>query len=247
MKAWGSGGRAPLFLTTALDGGEWSASGPAALPPVPIGQEAGCTPKPVWMLWRREKNLAQPGIEPRSFSLLLYWLNYPNSYRSSMYFWKAVICVQDHMVLEHTVTLKMEVTTFFKLLVPIYLQTKCHNIVTYEGLAWLIIMGSGFDDWIYWHFFTITVNYDSSQSMTVYDSLPSLLDHECLLFHCDEWWTMNHCSHIELFKLRLSDESLLWMNKTLITSRQPEYRSPSPTVRLLLCVVCCSGNIATCC
>jgi hypothetical protein len=58
------------------------------------------------------------------------------------------------MVLEHTVTLKMEVTTFFKLLVPIYLQTKCHNIVMYEGL----ILGSGFDDWIYWHFFTIEIN-----------------------------------------------------------------------------------------
>jgi hypothetical protein len=23
-------------------------------------------------------------------------------------------------------------------------------------------MGSRFDDWVYWHFFTITVNYDSS-------------------------------------------------------------------------------------
>jgi hypothetical protein len=32
------------------------------------------------------------------------------------------------------------------------------NIVTYSGIAWLIIMGSGFDDRIYSHFFTITVN-----------------------------------------------------------------------------------------
>jgi hypothetical protein len=32
------------------------------------------------------------------------------------------------------------------------------HIVMYWGLAWLIIMGSGFDDWVYWHFFTITVN-----------------------------------------------------------------------------------------
>jgi hypothetical protein len=29
-------------------------------------------------------------------------------------------------------------------------------------LELLIIMGSGFDDWVYWHFFTIAVNYDSS-------------------------------------------------------------------------------------
>jgi hypothetical protein len=48
-------------------------------------------------------------------------------------------------------------------------------------VAWLIITGFGLDDWIYWHFFTITNNYDSSQSVIVYDSLHSLLDHECLL------------------------------------------------------------------
>jgi hypothetical protein len=35
-------------------------------------------------------------------------------------------------------------------------------IVTYSGLAYLIIMGSGFDDWIYWHFFAITVDCNSS-------------------------------------------------------------------------------------
>jgi hypothetical protein len=36
-------------------------------------------------------------------------------------------------------------------------------IVTCWGLAWLIIMGSGVDDWIYWHFFTVTLTYDSSR------------------------------------------------------------------------------------
>jgi hypothetical protein len=37
------------FLTSALDGGVWSASRPGrALPPVPIGQEAGWAPEPVW-------------------------------------------------------------------------------------------------------------------------------------------------------------------------------------------------------
>jgi hypothetical protein len=40
--------------------------------------------------------------------------------------------------------------------------TLSNHIVTYLGLAWLIIMGSGFDDWICWHFFTITLNYNSS-------------------------------------------------------------------------------------
>jgi hypothetical protein len=42
------------FLTSALDGGERSASGhgralaPGKEPPVPIGQEAGWAPEPVW-------------------------------------------------------------------------------------------------------------------------------------------------------------------------------------------------------
>jgi hypothetical protein len=38
------------------------------------------------------------------------------------------------------------------------------DIVRYKWFAWLIIMGSGFDDWIYWHFFTITINCNSSHS-----------------------------------------------------------------------------------
>jgi hypothetical protein len=42
------------FLTSALDGGEWSASRPSRSlppgkgPPVPFGQEAGWAPEPVW-------------------------------------------------------------------------------------------------------------------------------------------------------------------------------------------------------
>jgi hypothetical protein len=56
-------------------------------------------------------------------------------------------------------------------------------------------MGSRLDEWIYWHFLTITTNQNSSQSMVVYDLLHSLLDHERLLFYCDERRTMNPCSH----------------------------------------------------
>jgi hypothetical protein len=45
---------------------------PAALlppgkgPPVPIGQEAGWAPEPVWTLRLEEKYFAPAGIEPRS-------------------------------------------------------------------------------------------------------------------------------------------------------------------------------------
>jgi hypothetical protein len=54
------------FLTSALDGGQWSASRPAALAPrreapVPIGMEAGWAPDPVWTLWSREESLIPAG------------------------------------------------------------------------------------------------------------------------------------------------------------------------------------------
>jgi hypothetical protein len=46
---WGEEYSPYSYLTSALDGGEWSASRPGrALPPVPIGQEAGWAPEPVW-------------------------------------------------------------------------------------------------------------------------------------------------------------------------------------------------------
>jgi hypothetical protein len=47
------------FTTSALDGGEWSASRPGrALPPVPIVQEAGWAPEPVWTQRLEEKLFA---------------------------------------------------------------------------------------------------------------------------------------------------------------------------------------------
>jgi hypothetical protein len=60
------------FLTSALDGGELSASRPGRAlstdkgPPVPIVQEAGWAPEPVWTQ-RLEKNLLPLSeIKPRS-------------------------------------------------------------------------------------------------------------------------------------------------------------------------------------
>jgi hypothetical protein len=56
------------YLTSALDGGEWSASRlgsalpPGEEPPVPIGQEAaGCAPEPVWTQRLEEKSFASVG------------------------------------------------------------------------------------------------------------------------------------------------------------------------------------------
>jgi hypothetical protein len=55
------------FTTSALDGGEWSASrlGRALLPgkgpPVPIVQEAGWAPEPVWTQRLEEKSFSPAG------------------------------------------------------------------------------------------------------------------------------------------------------------------------------------------
>jgi hypothetical protein len=55
------------FTTSALDGGEWSASRPGRAlppekgPPVPIVQEAGCASESVWTHRLEEKSFAPAG------------------------------------------------------------------------------------------------------------------------------------------------------------------------------------------
>jgi hypothetical protein len=55
------------FTTSALDGGEWSASRPERAltlekgPPVPIVQEAGWASEPVWTQRIEEKSFAPAG------------------------------------------------------------------------------------------------------------------------------------------------------------------------------------------
>jgi hypothetical protein len=57
----------PLQAMEALDGGEWSASRPGRAlppgkePPVPIVQEAGWAPEPVWTQRIEEKPFAPAG------------------------------------------------------------------------------------------------------------------------------------------------------------------------------------------
>jgi hypothetical protein len=63
-----------VFLTSAVDGDEWSASRPVYFtsekePQVSTGKETGwAPPEPVWTRWRREKfpSFPLPGIELRS-------------------------------------------------------------------------------------------------------------------------------------------------------------------------------------
>jgi hypothetical protein len=55
------------FLTSTLDGGEWSASRPAAF--TPVGYEAGWASELVWTQRLQENPLPLPGFEIRSSSL----------------------------------------------------------------------------------------------------------------------------------------------------------------------------------
>jgi hypothetical protein len=60
--------RSSTHLTSAPDGGEWSALPPGKELPVPVGWKAEWAPEPVWTRWRREKlpSLNLAGTEPRS-------------------------------------------------------------------------------------------------------------------------------------------------------------------------------------
>jgi hypothetical protein len=68
----GRGYRSCSFSTSAIDGGEWSASRPGRAlapgkgPPVPIVQEAGWASEAVWTQARGKILSPLPGIEPRS-------------------------------------------------------------------------------------------------------------------------------------------------------------------------------------
>jgi hypothetical protein len=66
MKTWGSGGIAQTFLTSALDGREWSVSRPGCFTPGEsslgthwIGGYLG--PRARWELWSTDKSLAPAG------------------------------------------------------------------------------------------------------------------------------------------------------------------------------------------
>jgi hypothetical protein len=72
-----------------------------------------------------------------------------------------------------------------------------------EGLAWRIIMGSTrrFDDWVYWHFFTITDDYNSSH-------IELVLNDVCLTNHYEEFFTVVWISD---WSLTHSKSLLFWV------------------------------------
>jgi hypothetical protein len=75
-------------------------------------------------------------------------------------------------------------------------------------------MGSGLHVWFYWQFFTITVSYNSPQSVTVYDSLHSSPDYECLPFLCD--WLGSDLRIGHFFSFRCPLINTLQLNTQLL-------------------------------
>jgi hypothetical protein len=63
----------------------------------------------------------------------------------------------------------------------------------YSGFAWLIIMGSGSEDWIYWHF---CYHYNQLWQLTM-NECPRLAYWTASVFSSTVT-NKNHCSHIEL-------------------------------------------------
>jgi hypothetical protein len=68
---------------------------------------------------------------------------------------------------------------------------------------------------------TITTNYNSSQSMAAWDSLHSLLDYECLLFHCD--WLGSDLRIGHFFRFRCPLVSTPQLNTELPNSLTTEW------------------------
>jgi hypothetical protein len=92
------------LLTSALEGGEWSASRPGRAlpprkePPVPIVQEAGRAPEPVWTQRLEEKSSASVGDRTpavQSVVKTLYWLGYP---APSLYIY-IYICIYIYIII----------------------------------------------------------------------------------------------------------------------------------------------------
>jgi hypothetical protein len=98
------------------------------------------------------------------------------------------------------------------------------------GFSWLIITGFGLGDWIYCHFFTITINYN------------------CLRLAL--FLTGLRVSSLLLWRMKNEESMLTRMNWThaFITSGRTEYKSLCLTVPLLFCssvFILCHGNVLT--
>jgi hypothetical protein len=92
-------------------------------------------------------------------------------------------------------------------------------------------MGSGFDDWVYWYFFTITVNYNISHIELLLNSLTDelrLLSDECF----EE--SLTALNESESYVTTDGQPASLSWNKALIWGLRPDFYYCLTVVGLLI-------------
>jgi hypothetical protein len=108
-------------------------------------------------------------------------------------------------------------------------RASLRNTVTCKGFAWLLIMVSESDDWIYWPFFTITVNYNSSHIALLLNdvSLPNLCEesrNDLWLTRMNQWTPFYNCERTEYKSPPSRAPLLFFMNplsrKSCVNSKQ---------------------------
>jgi hypothetical protein len=92
--------------------------------------------------------------------------------------------------------------------------------------------------------------------MAVSDLHHSLLDYERILFCCDWLGSELQIGHFRcplvntsqlntklFYESRMTDSLTNELSRTELTSRWTEYKSASPTFRVLFCSILCHGNV----
>jgi hypothetical protein len=136
---------------------------PAALPPgkeplVPIGQEAGWAPEPVWMRWWREISQPLPGLKPPIIQsiaqcyatelsqLLLSLWYFSNKHIQGVHTTKKIIY---HAWNKHTY-----IHTYIHLLTNQHTSNEKYHLSIKTGSFWRgelpLIHGSDILDWVFW-------------------------------------------------------------------------------------------------
>jgi hypothetical protein len=127
MNTYGGGGSAPPFLSSALDGGEYSPSSPCRFTPgeITLGSH-WWDQEPLWKLWRREKSYLA-GI--RSPAIQLVFRVYID--------WFSISMLKNYF-------LKMETVCYLRSLVPPYTTLNTTRPITITLKILNLIRGKKF-------------------------------------------------------------------------------------------------------
>jgi hypothetical protein len=150
-----------------------------------------------------------------------------NNNSSQQYTYENIFTVQNSIESKIILTATWKINRKHLLLfkIPHYIRGNV-NIVTHKGLAWLIIMGSRFRDWIYWHFFTITVNYDSSHIELLLNDvcLTNLYEESLPVVWISDWSPVSRIlDRVESYVTTDGQSASLSWNKAPIRGLRPDF------------------------